>query len=867
LFPSRRFSAIVSIAAANATLWSCASRTTANPSSLGSGARESTLAQQEVVLARTLILMGRQVASPEERGWLARVDASLGTTEDARAVNLERRMRSMLAADFTPEERLLVLAQGEVHLAYELISANRFSEAREAARFVLSKENVSAQIQRWALSAWMIAHALALPSPPDDFNALQRLHCDELCPLPGWRLVSEEDGGSLSRVGYNDRLLTNLQFELAGKKRPRWLSALVESPPQAATQTPAESEPNVHTNNHSVAVAELSRLLQKRRWTEAARVGDAFLERRLSKLAPRTKADGPTAVATCDGVRILTLHAKANAARFGQRREAFLSFQESFVGELERTPCTPAEVGLEDDDFRVFVIDSHLWLARLLWEKGRLIEAGAWAERAANAAREAGDWSLFLESAQVLVGRVAYEARTPQDALALLEKLTTQYQGPEGEDFTVWAALRKGLLAFLAKDFVASERAFDSLLALETEGATRSQAWYWKGRAQAAQGLAAAAVVSFQKSGQEDPLSYYDVLSGQLVSTVSGLASTPEATPFEEPWRDVQERWIRMRVGKPFALFRPELWFGDDAPGAGSPAASQTNAASPLSSGAGDALADDALRRRRRTFENAVSSSLLLATALRAGLGVETFEKFTTHLRDSGSVFSRLLRSEALWAKQSYSTFYGSGHSHFPSAVRIAWLLHALGDYRSAIPFVALFKNELLQENEDLAFLYFIFYPKPYVAQFTEAARTCSVDADLLYAVARQESLFQPGVVSPAGAIGLMQLMPATARRVLRTTGRPYQEVTADDLRDPSLNTLAGACYLRDLIARYEGNLPHAVAAYNAGEDAVDTWLARRDKLSDATYFTEWIPYQETRDYVQKVLRNYANMKWIYGPR
>jgi soluble lytic murein transglycosylase-like protein len=445
----------------------------------------------------------------------------------------------------------------------------------------------------------------------------------------------------------------------------------------------------------------------------------------------------------------------------------------------------------------------------------------------------------------------------------------TRYEGPPDEDFTRWALLRKGLLAYLGKDWSTASSAFARLAEVAPDAATRSQAWYWRGRALAPLARPAEAREALQRAGTEDPLSYYDILAGQLLETPSGLASTRNVSPFERPWREIQERWIRMRVGRPFALFRPELWFEDDSPGADAPAPLGA-AGSPT-----DAGLEEASRGRRRAFENSVSSSLLLATALRAGLGAENFEQYTAHLRDSGSLLTRLLRSEALWAKQSYGAFFGGGKSHFPSAVRIAWLLHVLGDYRNAMPFVASFKSDLMGEQEDLAFLYFIFYPKPYVSAFTDAAQRCGVDSDLLYALARQESLYQPEAVSPAGAMGLMQVLPATAARALarlqlpRSDGRNESTrlTTPEQLLDPATNLLAGACHMRHLLDRYRGDLVRAVAAYNAGEQAVDTWLARRDKIPDPPFFVEWIPYQETSDYVQKVLRNFHNLKWIYGTR
>jgi soluble lytic murein transglycosylase-like protein len=114
-----------------------------------------------------------------------------------------------------------------------------------------------------------------------------------------------------------------------------------------------------------------------------------------------------------------------------------------------------------------------------------------------------------------------------------------------------------------------------------------------------------------------------------------------------------------------------------------------------------------------------------------------------------------------------------------------------------------------------------------------DAARRHGVDPDLVLAVAGIESAFQPRAVSPKGAQGLMQLMPATAR-----------DLGVKDPLDPVANLDGGTRYLRDLIALYEGDLTKALAAYNAGPGAV----ARHQGVP---------PYKETQDYVKKVLRRY----------
>lgn len=118
------------------------------------------------------------------------------------------------------------------------------------------------------------------------------------------------------------------------------------------------------------------------------------------------------------------------------------------------------------------------------------------------------------------------------------------------------------------------------------------------------------------------------------------------------------------------------------------------------------------------------------------------------------------------------------------------------------------------------------------------AARAAGVDASLLHAVIRAESAYNPKAVSPKGAAGLMQLMPATARRY-----------GVADRFDPDQNVLGGALYLRDLLARFDGQLELALAAYNAGEGAVQKYGGRVP------------PYAETQRYVPQVMHNYRSLQ------
>lgn len=128
-----------------------------------------------------------------------------------------------------------------------------------------------------------------------------------------------------------------------------------------------------------------------------------------------------------------------------------------------------------------------------------------------------------------------------------------------------------------------------------------------------------------------------------------------------------------------------------------------------------------------------------------------------------------------------------------------------------------------------------------------EASREQGVELELLQALIATESGFDPGAVSPKGAVGLMQIMPATAQRY--GVRGDAKVPLARKLADPRINVRTGARYLRDLIRRFPGRLELALAAYNAGEGAVQR---AGNRIPD---------YPETRNYVQTVMQLYTMLK------
>ncbi len=153
-------------------------------------------------------------------------------------------------------------------------------------------------------------------------------------------------------------------------------------------------------------------------------------------------------------------------------------------------------------------------------------------------------------------------------------------------------------------------------------------------------------------------------------------------------------------------------------------------------------------------------------------------------------------------------------------------------------------------------------YPFAYRSWVGSLATAEGVNKFLPLAVIRAESAFNPDAVSPTGAVGLMQLMPSTARSL--AAERKWPQPKPRDLRDPFLNMRYGIAELSRLSRRFNGNLILTIAGYNADADRVAQWWASRDGMDDDEFIAA-IPFTETRHYVQKVLANLHVYRRLYG--
>lgn len=197
--------------------------------------------------------------------------------------------------------------------------------------------------------------------------------------------------------------------------------------------------------------------------------------------------------------------------------------------------------------------------------------------------------------------------------------------------------------------------------------------------------------------------------------------------------------------------------------------------------------------------------------------------------------------------------------------LRLDWAMadaqEALGDYAGAIRSVRRVYPRAYNTSGDSLpdAAWKRIYPLPYREELSLSASEHQIPLLFAASVVRQESLWDRSAVSRAGAVGLMQLMPATAKAVAHRLGLPPP--TTGRYFDPAWNTQAGCGYLAQVMAQYQGRAYLALAAYNAGPGRVREWLNRPGAPKEPDLFSESIPLRETRSYIRRIFLNY----WEYG--
>lgn len=153
-------------------------------------------------------------------------------------------------------------------------------------------------------------------------------------------------------------------------------------------------------------------------------------------------------------------------------------------------------------------------------------------------------------------------------------------------------------------------------------------------------------------------------------------------------------------------------------------------------------------------------------------------------------------------------------------------------------------------------------FPMPYRSLVVKYSNQVGLDPFLVAALIRQESEFNPKAISASKAVGLMQIMPAVGRELARKV--PVRGFRASQLTSPEINIRLGTYYFRRLLDSCDGRVEDALAAYNAGHSRVTLWRGW-GPFEETNEFAETIPFTQTRDYVQIILRNAEFYRWLYA--
>ncbi len=179
-------------------------------------------------------------------------------------------------------------------------------------------------------------------------------------------------------------------------------------------------------------------------------------------------------------------------------------------------------------------------------------------------------------------------------------------------------------------------------------------------------------------------------------------------------------------------------------------------------------------------------------------------------------------------------------------------LLNNLGDYSTSVRLISKFPNNIKYQE--------LLYPKVFIETVSRLSKKLDLEPALILAIMREESRFDRKAISPAGALGLMQLMPATAKREAKKIGVNIRDER--EIFEIEKNISIGSYYLKKLINEFD-NIVLAIAAYNAGEKVVHSWI-NENKYMQIDEFIEDIPYGETRAYVKRVLTSYFEYLRMY---
>ncbi|HYA87968.1 MAG TPA: tetratricopeptide repeat protein [Nitrospirota bacterium] len=414
--------------------------------------------------------------------------------------------------------------------------------------------------------------------------------------------------------------------------------------------------------------------------------------------------------------------------------------------------------------------------------------------------------SGWADEALFLTGNIYREAGDMKKALQYYARLMQEYPDSNVADSGIWWMAWS---YYTAGDYVKAEQTLQELVSRYPRSFLVNQARYWQGRAAEKRGELAHAMEYYGQVLKKGPFTYYGNRASERKQRLEaiGIVLNADDRTSSEP---------------------------------GAICAKVACAEDPVSSFENDAGSPEWTDETKQVFA---------ATPLFR----KTLEMMQLDLKSEAA--------QELWTLQDTmpnknGILIGLSKAFFELGEYNRSLLLVLRNYQRYLPA----PNKGVTED-----LWLLAYPQGYWESILSYARKYEQDPYFIAAIIREESQFSPTALSPAGARGLMQVMPATGERAAQSIKlRDFDRGKLFEI-DTAINI--GTWYIGQLMKRFNNDPLLVAAAYNAGPEAVASWLAKYGYEGDHEAFVEEIPFAETRGYVKKVLRNYTEYKRIYNKR
>jgi soluble lytic murein transglycosylase len=408
--------------------------------------------------------------------------------------------------------------------------------------------------------------------------------------------------------------------------------------------------------------------------------------------------------------------------------------------------------------------------------------------------------SEWCDDALFLTGNIFREAGDMEQALYYYDRLVKNYSDSKFADSAIWW---KAWWSYTSGDYVKAQQTLQDLINRYPRSFLANQARYWQGRASEKQDGPARAMGFYKELLKKGPYTYYGHRAAERISALGSAADAPAGDAVD--------------TATPFA----EAPSADDPPNA--------------------VDADD---------------------------DPPVWTEEMKQMLSSDQSFRKILELVHLDMKTEAATELWSLKDRTPrrrvALMELSKVFFELGDYYHSLIIVLRGYEKALERptsgiSDDL---WFLAYPQGYWDSIVAYAGKFNQDPYFIAAIIKEESQFRTDAMSSAGARGLMQVMPATgewAARLNKLSGFDREQLFDSDT---AINI--GTWYISQLMKQFRNDPLLVAAAYNAGPEAVQGWIARNGYPGDRDQFVEMIPYAETRRYVKKVLRNYAEYKRIY---